>query len=214
LSDRHVTVAHAIATGKRRKIAQVRDGEDRVIVGRVASWRTTLNAPLSGEECVHYRIAVEGPTPRTQTSTLLERAQGVEFVVEDDSGRALVSCDDAKVSLHKDSAKLTPQVRDYVLALEAPELEGVSLSELRILEGCLVPGETVAVRGRCRWEPDPDGAHGGSYREQPRRLRIGAPLFISDRAFGNVRQQDSRAAAGAGGSAGDAEEATPPSVAS
>ena len=180
-SDRHVTVARAIAKQAHvdRRGARRQRRDDR---GQGDQRRPEINAPFTRSSCVHFRVAVVGPTPRTESDVLHEEGAGVMFIVEDDSGRAIVSAEGAVASLAKDPVALAVVVHNgyAVSAIDKGEIED---KDLRFFEGRLTAGERVAVRGIARWEPDPDGERTSNYREQPKRLRLTEPIYISDRFF-------------------------------
>lgn len=95
----------ALSKGTQCTIEDAPDGQERVIVGKVVLLEETLTAPLSGAECACYRVAVEGPAPRTKTDIVAERGRAVAFAIEDATGRAIVSADGARASLAKPRAR-------------------------------------------------------------------------------------------------------------
>lgn len=187
----------ALKKAPRLKIAQVKDGQLAKIVGRLRYLEAEpLWAPLTGRGCAYYEVTVEQEKSNNRSShweTIISDSDyHTTFLIEDDSGRAVVELDLPSVLLtmdaHFSSGVLldpSPTLKDY-LAEHGESGEGwIFNKSLRYKEGVLEQGELVAVRGRCTWEhdPDPDAVTGG-YREMPRRLRISLPqeadLLVSD----------------------------------
>ena len=124
-------------------------------------------------------------------TTLLSTGDGLPFLIDDGTGRALIEPTDAHVSLVADVtlgddvnlADPSDRARMFLAR------HGVSsgIKRLRFEEGIIEPGEVVAVAGAGMREPDPDGAASMTgYRDLPAtRLRLSAtpraPLYISDR---------------------------------
>jgi hypothetical protein len=182
--QRHVTVARAIAGATRVSVADFRDGASSLVVGKVVVAERAVDAPLTGKSCVYHRVVVEGPPTPTGPTILLELYDGVDFYVEDDSGRALISVEDAVTSLSKqliDSGDVVGSNFERRIRDELPD--DVDQKQMTFHEGRLDAGEMVAIRGVGRWVASPHGNQRGDYRKAPRQLILSAPLHITDRPF-------------------------------
>jgi hypothetical protein len=183
--SRHVRVARRLAASKRAAVADFVDGETAMVVGRVATGADTLRSPITGKHCVFYRLLVEAPMRVGQEpETLLETGEGVDFFVEDETGRARVLVAGADVSLVKhpiDSQEAIDRGIDSRVPAELAQ--GLNPHRMSFFEGRLDAGELVAVRGRGHWRTAAAGGSGGGYRHRPQQLEIGAPLAISNRPF-------------------------------
>lgn len=166
----------------RYRIADAPGGELVRIVGTLWEGARTMEAPLSGRICAGYRIrgVVEEMNP-----DVFHEERCYDFVVEDESGRAIVKASRLRAVLafdreaHSDALEDSPSLRKRVLLdrhgpARDPEF-GIATG-IRFREGALVAGETVAVVGLARWENDPDlFAHheaGGGYRGSARKMRL------------------------------------------
>jgi alkylhydroperoxidase family enzyme len=183
--SRHVRVARKLAAARRVPIADFADGETALVVGRVVVGAQTLRGPISDKACVFYRLQVEGPMRVGQEpESLLETGEGVDFFVEDETGRARVIVAGADVSLVK-HPMASQQAIDRGVDARVPAQLAQGLAPLRMsfFEGRLDAGEQVAIAGRGHWRTAAAGASGGGYRHRPKQLEIGAPAVISDRPF-------------------------------
>jgi hypothetical protein len=181
-------VTRQLRATPRRAIATLGEGTSAKIVGTVRAVQV-MSAPITGRPCVYWRVVVSewrtsSDSDGKDTSgyaSILDRRDGVPFLVEDGTGRALVEPADAAVHLVADAQDHGGERARMLLARH-----GVSpgSGNLRYSEAVIEPGEVVAVAGAGVREPDPEGV-GGSYRDAPTRLRIaaspGSPLLISDR---------------------------------
>jgi len=185
LKSRHVRVARKLASGRRRSVADIVDGETAMVVGRVVTGAKTLRGPITGKDCVFYRLLVEGPTRVGQEpETLVETGEGVDFFVEDETGRARVWVADAEVSLVKQPMDSQEAIDRGIDAQVPAELaQGLNPRRMSFFEGRLDAGELIAIRGRGHWRTAAAGGAGGGYRHRPKQLELDAPLVISDRPF-------------------------------
>jgi hypothetical protein len=164
--------------------------DGRVVEGEI------LEAPLTGRRCVYYVAIVEefqaGSTPDSWRE-LAREARGVQFAIEDGSGRAIVDPDAARVDVDLDRTSRSGTFEEPTAAQMAfLEHQGVKLTgwsfnrTLRYREGVFEVGEPVAVMCRPVREPDPGAASGEvGYRDAPgTRLRVGGsakhPILLSD----------------------------------
>ena len=150
----------------------------------------SLVAPLSQRPCAYYKLVVERVhPPPAPWERIAFQARGQSFVIEDDSGRALVDPDLALVEVDYDRqveidnrARLPQSVAELLRRLD------VVGENVVVREGVLAIGETVAVHGRMVREADDDAARAAVDPKDgpPRRLRVRAPgldrVFISERS--------------------------------
>ena len=185
------------------------------VVGVTQPHGEPLTAPFSGRPCVYYAVRVERLRDPDVTEPLVatEAPQGMDpadaaagapallaawlpaasetrsvaFMIQDESGRALIEPAEAKVELSGaepvdiDLAALPPRQAEF-LARHALATPG---ARLRYYEVIIAIGEAVAVVGSGTPEPDPDAAPANHYRgDPPSRLRLTSsanhPLFISN----------------------------------
>jgi hypothetical protein len=149
-----------------------------------------LVAPLSQRPCAYYKLVVERmQQPPESAERIAYQARGQSFVIEDDSGRALVDPDAALVevdydrTLEVDGRGRLPQ--SVVELLRRLDVVG---EKVILREGVLAIGEVVTVHGRMVHEVDDDAGQATHPHEgRPRRLRVRAPgrdrVFISERSI-------------------------------
>jgi hypothetical protein len=190
----------ALRRAPRVSVADAPDGEVVRIVGRVRfADLEPLSAPVSNRRCAYYEIEVEersGVGRNQSWSKVLEHKEHLErFVIEDETGRALVEPKAPRVVLNMDTHLSSGMSKDPPLELRSflmvhgVATEGLLFNKtMQYTEGALEEGEQVTVLGRCRREPDPEpgaGPAGAGYRQVPLRLRIvepgdGVPMVLSD----------------------------------
>lgn len=186
-------------------IRDVADGERVRIVGEVEV-RETVVAPLSGRSCAYWRVTVlerRGSGKSARWVTIIDEQDGVDFVLRDPTGKALISTELVTATLEKDANSSSGLFSDAPAEIEAflesrgHTSEGALFNKsMRYREGAVMGGETLCVVGVGRWERDPEeGARAGAgYRdvEQPKRLVLRAPpdgpLLLSDAAKMTARQ--------------------------
>lgn len=146
-------------------IARLEEDTVARIVGTVRALGPNLIAPLSRRPCVGFLATAH----RRDAQTDYIAARGshmVPFVVEDETGRALVDATDAQLALVM-SATLHRQLVSEVLASELcfVLMPGARLDgQLDLEEGILQVGDRVAVLGSGTREPDPDAVGEVDYR--------------------------------------------------
>ena len=111
-----------------------------------------LDAPLSGRPCAYYRVSAEQSLAAIEASDrpfqplVVER--GVDFLLVDESGKALVRMDGAVVAVTRDQEYgergVDHSKQEALLASAGRELA----FGLQFTEGVLEPGERIAVLGR------------------------------------------------------------------
>ncbi len=174
----------------KRKIAELRDGEVARLIGTVSSHVPPLAAPLTGRPCVYYiaRLQTQSGAKRSWQTVITEE-RGVPFIITDDSGRAIIDPEGARVSLVTDryTRNGTLEVNDGLLTafLARHVKSGVLVPPYRYEEAAIEENELVAVLGSGVREPDPTATPTAAYRgESPTVLRLAGsrrhPLVISD----------------------------------
>lgn len=187
------TIKRALQKAERWPIAELPENTHGRIVGRARPVDETLTSPITKRPCVYYVVIVkEGGGEKLKH--VLRDEQGVPFVIEDETGRALIDPKDCSIVLETDRVTESGHdddatgAEDAVLARhgEVPR-DWIGNRQLHYFEAVIEIGETVAVLGSGIREPDPEGAPGALYRGMPAtRLRLTSsarfPLVISDHA--------------------------------
>ncbi|UJR86322.1 E3 ubiquitin ligase family protein [Sandaracinus amylolyticus] len=182
------------------RVADAPDGQLVRILGTLRAGTRTLDAPLSQLTCAAYRVEVDVRVSTGKSSSwrsLIRDRESVDFVVEDETGRAIVKALQLEPAIvldhHQRSGTwndATPELDAYLTRHGHKSTDFFGFNKgMRYQEGVLEPGETVAILGLARWEddPHPGAARGGAgYRETARRKR----LVIEPSALGPVRASD------------------------
>jgi hypothetical protein len=152
-------------------IAAARPGDVVKVVGIVRALPAPLTAPVSGQACAYHQSVALAQDQRGRWVTLLDAAEGRDFVVDDGSAQALVRIAGAELAL-LDAATAVwradlPPTGARVVCDARP---------LRFREIALADGHEVAVVGRARSLTEPDGyRYGAPYRGGP------APALLLER---------------------------------
>jgi hypothetical protein len=182
------------------RIAEATHGEIVKIVGRVHPGEDALLGPLSGRSCAHWSVRISEASQRS-VRTILDRSDSVDFVVEDETGKAWVRVG-ARFQVvvqrdhHTESGAFVPpgEVERRLLAGAgiSPTTELGFNRALSFEEGVLAPGELVSVLGVAQWEdaPSDEPTSSAHYRETARRKR----LVIVPRSNGVMIATDHRLA--------------------
>jgi hypothetical protein len=176
-------------------IAQLPEDALGRVIGRARPTYQTLVGPLTGRPCVYYIAVVEEQRSTGRSSywaTVISETAGVPFMIEDDTGRALIDPSGAQVALDFDGRSSSGTFRDADPVQEAflvkhgkSSTGWVFNKSLRYREAMIEVGEMIAVLGSGVREPDPDAPPEAAYRGAPAtRLRLTSsprfPLVISD----------------------------------
>jgi hypothetical protein len=162
------------------------------LVGRARPvGKKVLEAPVSRRLCLYYEVTIHALSGRTPFTQLGGEQQGGPFMLEDDSGRALVDPTNAFMSTAIDfttrsSLKLFSEPAGALLerlGLAGKRVPGADA--LRFDESMIEIDERIAVFGGGVREPDPDATGEALFRDgRATRLRLTGteqfPLFISD----------------------------------
>lgn len=188
-------IRRALRAAQKVPIAEARTREVVKITGRVRAPGQALRAPLSQRPCVYFETIVEEYRSSGKSGRWVEiirETDGMDFLLEDGTGKALVRAGEMKVLAVKDHERRSGTFNDATPDLEAflarhgrSSTGWIFNKTLRYKEGVFEPGETVTVLGEARWEQDPDPTSAGTgYRDVPKRLVLGArpdgPLLASD----------------------------------
>ncbi len=176
-------VRRALKGSPRAAILQLQTGQVAKITGSVRAAGPLLASPLSGRACVFFETTVEEYRSSGRSGkwvTIIHETEGIDFLVEDETGRALVRGASLKVALARDTDLKSGTFNDADPMLEAfltkhghSSKGWVFNKTLRYREGVFEPGERVTVMGKIRIENDPDPrTAGGGYRDVPKRALI------------------------------------------
>lgn len=189
------SIRRSLRKAPAKRIAELGDDQLGKVVGRTRGLDEILSAPLTGRRCVYFVATVE---ERRKTGKshhwreVIREARGVPFMLEDDSGRALIDATAARIAIDFDGKSYSGTFDDPSEAerafLARHDQKGerwVFNRRLRYHEAVIEEGETIAVLGAGTREPDPDAPPAAAYRgEVPTRLRLTSspkyPLVISD----------------------------------
>jgi hypothetical protein len=182
-------------------IAGATEGARVRIVGRVLARDRVLRGPLSHRECVAFRVLVETRRQSGKSShwvKTIDEHQEVDFVLEDETGRARVESrgsDFLIVLDHSDSSGFlndaSPELEAFLSERGHQSTSFLGMNKtMRYREGALETGEQIAVVGLAHWEDDPEAGAidtgGGGFRDAVRKKRLvltaseGAALHASD----------------------------------
>lgn len=190
-------VAHKLQKVKAQKIKNFKDNSIGKIVGKSEKDKEVLIAPFSEKECVYYQISIEKYFPDHKGvfywKRIFDENQAVNFILKDDTGSALIKIEgmqgellqDVEVLNIIDSEKNPMQYEKIKQYLENKGLntkyEVIFFKHLdkriRIKEGIIYLGESVAVKGLGRRE---------LLREAKEEMMVfsntkDCPLLISDK---------------------------------
>jgi hypothetical protein len=187
-------IRHALGEAKQVSIAEAPENAVVRIVGQVVEGET-LVAPLTGRRCVYYVATLEEyrSSGRFGWNERVREIRGVQFAVDDGTGRAIVDPTGALIDVDIDTTTRSGTFDDptpmEVAFLERHGLKGTDWifnKKLRYREGVFEVGEPITVMCQPVREPDPDAAsRAAGYRDgSPTRLRVGGsakyPILLSD----------------------------------
>ena len=186
----------AIRDAKKYSINGFPDRNHAKIVGSLVLMTEQLEAPISGRPCAYYSVEVferrkdsDGDEVWRSVFTVQE---GVDFMLDDGTGEAIVGVESAKVILsndhESDSGTFDDEAteRQQRFLIEHEHKAGQFLIRgLRYTEAILEPGEFVAVVGYGTRKLDSKALASVGYRDQPpMQLHLQGsaryPLMISD----------------------------------
>lgn len=196
VSDPDRKIRAKLKKAARVQIGELQEGVAARIVGKAKVLDgKVLAGPLTERACVAYVGVVEQMKrhgDHRAWKTVARHQDGVTFLVEDDSGRAVVEVDGARLAIDFDQEDLmeakysTDKIEKFV---EAHGTRGITLDrahgKVRFREAVVELDELVAVLGAGVAEPDPDGVPDDAYRGTQRmRMRMASskrdPVLISD----------------------------------
>ena len=162
------------------KIADATRNKPILVIGRVRSIGQPLIAPLSRRPCVVYELSIEEPAASGHRQ-LARETEARDFIVEDDSGRALVVVERASLALNVASlpCRMHEDISHHAALLRRLRIGTFAVEQLRFTEMVLVPGERVAVFGPGEHRPDPT-REAPDYRSSSTWLAIRALRLSND----------------------------------
>lgn len=165
------------------------------LVGRVSYLSEPLVAPLSGRRCACYQIIVQEKRggKNKHWVEIIRDEDRRDFMLTDETGRALIKAQDAKLLIDRDGKftsgtfnDATPELNAFLekFGKESTGFFGLNRT-MRYYEGIIEDTEDVVVCGVARRVPDVEGA-AGDYREQGTRLELEhrseeQPLILCDK---------------------------------
>ena len=175
LHSRAAELAKAMRAVPRTAVSAVRAGTMVKLVGRVRLVGEPLAAPLTGQACAYFHVRVERralgeeddsfgrPTLSKSWVPLHDDVERRPFLLEDDTGTALVKLDMPEVLIQRASTNtsgiLQPPPEQLVQYLQDHGLQEWKARTLRCEERILAEGDEVAVLGWATLEAT-DGAVG------------------------------------------------------
>jgi len=162
------------------------------IVGHVRPLRErALEAPLSKRLCVYYDVSIDAMAGNSMLRTLASVQDGIPFVLQDNTGGAVIDPAHAFVSSGIDALSTSglrdagPAERELLIRTGVAGRSVGMGDSLRYREAILEIDEMVAVFGGGIREPDPEGVATMTYRDgAATRMHLTGtarfPLFISD----------------------------------
>jgi hypothetical protein len=185
--------AHYLSNGQRtrraiRRAAHVPIGEARAgsvvkLTGRLRYMGPALHAPLSGRACAYYVVTVLQRRGQSGWATLVEDPGGVDFLIEDTTGRARVVAGGMKAVALEDARYVSGTFNDATPALNAYLARHGLTSEgwlfnknLQYREAVFEEDDLVTVVGQVTFEPDHEAPPCETgYRSMPQRVVVSAP---------------------------------------
>ncbi len=194
--SRNARILRSLRTAPQRKIENFSEKEVAKIVGTLQYIGDPLVSPLTGRHCAYYEIHVDEHYggKNAKWHTMIRESVGVEFEVEDSTGKAVVDPMSAMIAIvldsHTRSGTFDAPTGREVAYLESHQRKSTGWflnKKIRYREGILESGELVAIMGRGTREIDIAGGNQGErgYRDAPAmRLRMHSPeetpMKISD----------------------------------
>jgi hypothetical protein len=167
-------------------IAELPDHQLGWVVGRARALHEPMRSPLTGRRCVYYAAKVD----ENAAYPVLEERHGVPFVVEDDSGRAVVEPSNAELTvafdrwLETDARSPASPAAEALLARHGrTSRTAYGVRWLTFAEAVIEVDQLVAVFGGGVRELDPDQPPAGYRSSAPTRIRLAGsrrhPLAIT-----------------------------------
>lgn len=166
---------HMLSAGPPSPIGALPENTQGAIIGHVRSLAEPLTAPLSGRPCVCYVAAVE----QLGWPGLLRRPKrvihSVPFVLEDDSGRAIIDPTGANLALFShelsESSAFDPPSKEQKALLKRLRVRYTTIYGYRPMvfsESVIRIGDQIMVIGQGTREPDRERAGSMTdYRADP-----------------------------------------------
>jgi len=178
-------------------IANILEG-DVLVEGHARPGETLLEAPITGISVIGFRVTVDAHDSLDRQRRVVDWSQVVGFVIEDDTGRALVRTARCKMLLNLEygsdsrAGLIPPQVLALINRFGRVDWGRRPPRHFSWTERYLEPGEPVFVFGRARQEVDPTREPVG-YRRSAARLVLdnpeGGTLFFADQRRADFLRQ-------------------------
>jgi hypothetical protein len=178
------------AARMRAKIGELPESQMCSAVGRTRPLEMTamLHAPLTNRPCFYYVVEAEMRERSTWVLIARER-QGVPFVIQDATGRAVVEPAEARIDIEYDMTDIIwanphPREHQFILRVKPDVAPLLYIKQVRFREAVIGPDELVSIMGAGVREPDPLAPPAETYRGEPMtRLRFSsapeAELLVS-----------------------------------
>lgn len=161
-------------------IGKVRDGKMVRLVGRARPLGELVTAPFSGERCLCSLTITDELAPGGFSWREFGREQrGVDFVLDDGTGQALIHATGAQLAGHHPGETVTTWFEAFFRSVQFRLSMG---NRVRCREWVIAADQPVAVGGMASFELD-DHAEPTDYREAPHKIVFAAddaaPLYIA-----------------------------------
>ncbi|HRI64990.1 MAG TPA: hypothetical protein PK156_12165 [Polyangium sp.] len=183
-------INRSLACGATTAIDRAPPGQTVKVSGRIKRHDKILKAPFSGRECVFYEVFVEERHDTLRDGhywhCVVHDAASVDFLIEDDTGLALIKKDKLKAALRAAATKDYLWEEVGLLGQTSPDLEAFMVrhgqstkglvfnKKLRYREGVFELDEEVIALGTAIWEHAPEGTTTRQgYRGAAQRLVLG-----------------------------------------
>ncbi|HEY1550517.1 MAG TPA: hypothetical protein VGG28_21965 [Kofleriaceae bacterium] len=173
-----------IAKARPCAIGELPERAMRRIAGRIRAVGEPLRAPLTGRACVGFVAEVLSDFEPGR----FRESGAIEFVIEDDSGTAIVEAQRAQLELEPVTTgacgRADATAAEAALFARRRRGKPTRLQDWTFREAVIEAGALVEVIGSGEREPDPTMPLGGAgvYREMPTRMRLvarrGYPLVV------------------------------------
>lgn len=179
---------------RRAQVYAVRDLPENTF-GKLVGWvrplgSRVLEAPLSGRLCIYYDVSIDAMVEGSMVRVLASEQDGIPFLLEDETGRAVIDPAHASMSVEVDAMSMSrpndagERERELLVRTGALGRRMLFGDSLRYRESILGIDTLVAVYGGGVREPDPDAVAAGYRDGTPTRIHLMGtarfPLFISD----------------------------------
>jgi hypothetical protein len=167
---RRIAERRALMEVPETAIAAVKDGEKVRLKGRAVARAPLRTAPVSGLQCIGFRLTVE--TWRGEDEGMQQvfgQQEFDSFALSDETGEAVLQAPfTVEIEPQLAGSQPLPPELSRILAREGiPETDFLGLDNYFVYaEAVLLPGDEIIAVGRATMEVDP-GGRSPSYRDPP-----------------------------------------------